>query len=279
MHSHPLPIIEMSGSAGQSLSAAVFEGVLVNDAILLVEDDPAIAELTARALRGLGYRFAGRAATGEEAVQAAESVSPSLVLMDIGLPGRMDGIETAGRITRILNIPVIFLTAALDEQTLERAKLAGPSGYIVKPFEPKNLHAAIEIALSQHQAREKRLQEAQAKAEKRFRELAAAALFQAGNGGEILQANQALAGLLGYDSPQDLAATAKTVKQVLNLDITGTQSLVSGQSAPPVPGKHFELNAYRKDGSTIWVSGNLTIIRNRDGEVQLYEGKIGSVAI
>ena len=248
--------------------------------ILLVEDEPEIAEITARTLRGLGYQFAGLAVSGEAAIRAVQASQPSLVLMDIGLAGPIDGIETASRLTQKYDLPVVFLTAAHDETTLERAKAAGPYGYLVKPFEPRNLHAAITMALSQHESAKQRIMEVRAQTERDFRMKfahAVAAMFQAGSSGEILQTNPALARLLGYDSPQDLAASVKRLNQVLNLDVAAAHGL-AGSQKPGASVKSFALDAYRKDGSTIWVSGSIRVIRNPAGEIQFYEGNIAPVA-
>jgi len=246
------------------------------DRILLVEDEAEIAEITARTLCSLGYDFAGTAWSAEEAMRAVQRNRPSLVLMDIGLQGPMDGIEAARRLHDDQDIPVVFLTAAHDEQTLARAKAAHPLGYIVKPFEPRNLHTAIEIALTQHQTRKILAAEALAQAEKKFQqkfEHAVAGMFQAGNDGEFLQANQSLARLLGYESPEDLTTAVKNVSQVLDVDIALMQALAQSCRQPGTK-KKFELQAYRKDGSTIWVSGNARALRNPSGEVLCYEGSL-----
>ncbi len=244
--------------------------------ILLVEDEPEIAEITARTLCSLGYDFAGTAWSAEEAMRAVLEKRPSLVLMDIGLQGPMDGVEAARRLHYDQDIPVIFLTAAHDEQTLARAKTAHPLGYIVKPFEPRNLHAAIEIALSQHQTSKTLTAEARAQAEKKFRlkfEDAVAGMFQAGNDGEFLHANRSLARLLGYESPEDLAAAVRNVSQVLDVDMALMQVLAQTCQQPGAKSK-FELQAYRKDGSTIWVSGSARAVRNSNGDVLCYEGSM-----
>lgn len=250
--------------------------------ILLVEDDAEIAEITAKSLCSLGYDFAGTAWSAEEAMRAVRNKRPSLVLMDIGLQGPMDGIEAARRLHDDQDIPVVFLTAAHDEQTLARAKAAHPLGYIVKPFEPRNLHTAIEIALTLHQASKTLAAEALAQAEKKFRqkfEHAVAGMFQAGNDGEFLQANRALARLLGYESPEDLTGAVRNVSQVLDVDMALMQALAQSCQQPGAKRK-FELQAYRKDGSTIWVSGNARAVHNSSGEVLCYEGSLmGSLSI
>lgn len=100
----------------------------------------------------LGYEIAGNAATGERAVALAQEVRPDLVLMDIRLRGEMDGVTAAGIIRHRFSLPVIFLTAHSEATTLERAKLAVPFGYLLKPFEDRELRTTIEMALYQHSA-------------------------------------------------------------------------------------------------------------------------------
>jgi PAS domain S-box-containing protein len=100
-----------------------------------------------RRLIDMGYQVVGVASSGEHSVQLAGELKPDLVLMDIVMPGDIDGIEAATRIHSELEIPIIFLTAFADEAYLERAKQAEPFGYLVKPFHEKEVFASIEIAL------------------------------------------------------------------------------------------------------------------------------------
>lgn len=116
--------------------------------VLLVEDEGLIARDIAQRLEALGHRVSAIVCTGEEAIEAAASAD--LVLMDIRLDGPIDGIEAAQTIRRRFRIPVIFLTAHADRSTVERAKLAEPFGYIVKPVAPAALHTSIEIAVYKH---------------------------------------------------------------------------------------------------------------------------------
>ena len=127
-------------------------------AILIVEDEAIVAADLAGKLRQLGYKVAGITAQGAEAVALAERLSPHLVLMDIQLEGPMDGIETAQAIRDRQDVPVIYLTAHSDAATLSRAKLSGPFGYILKPFDERELATQIELALYKHQA-ERQLRE------------------------------------------------------------------------------------------------------------------------
>jgi PAS domain S-box-containing protein len=122
--------------------------------ILVVEDEAIVAMDIESRLAGMGYSLAGRAVSGEQALALAETERPDLVLMDIRLQGEMDGIEAAREIHQRFRIPVIFLTAYSEETTLERAKLAEPFGYILKPFDDRELKSAIEIALYKHRTEE-----------------------------------------------------------------------------------------------------------------------------
>lgn len=115
--------------------------------ILVVEDERIIAKGIEKQLKALGYGVTGLAATGEEAIQQATEDQPDIILMDIHLGFGMDGIEAADVIRSRFNIPVVYLTAHSDEATLQRAKVTEPFGYILKPYEDRDLHTAIEIGL------------------------------------------------------------------------------------------------------------------------------------
>lgn len=122
--------------------------------ILIVEDEIITAKALERNLTNAGYNVLGIATSGEEAIQKAVHVEPDLVLMDIRLKGIVDGVMAAQRIQTHYDIPVIYLTAHSDEDTLKRVIYSKPYGYIVKPFREDELHAAIERALHQHQLKQ-----------------------------------------------------------------------------------------------------------------------------
>lgn len=126
--------------------------------ILIVEDEVIVAMELRDRLEGLHYTVLDNVTTGAEAIKLAQAHRPDLILMDIMLDGEMDGIEAAAQIRAEQSVPVVFLTAYSDEGTLTRAKDVAPFGYIVKPFEERELYATIEVALNQHQM-EQRLQE------------------------------------------------------------------------------------------------------------------------
>lgn len=119
--------------------------------LLIVEDEGVVAWHIQEALEKLGHTVIATIACGEKAITIAQANQPDLILMDIRLKGKVDGIEAAQKIRERFNIPVVFLTAYADDQTLERALATSPFGYLIKPFQEKELKTTLEIALSRHQ--------------------------------------------------------------------------------------------------------------------------------
>ena len=115
--------------------------------ILIVEDEPIVAKDIQLSLQRLGYRVPATATSGEEAIRKAGDTRPDLILMDIVLKGKMDGVETALHIQRKQDVPVIYLTAYADNHTLERAKVTSPAAYVLKPYQANELRTTIELAL------------------------------------------------------------------------------------------------------------------------------------
>jgi signal transduction histidine kinase len=120
--------------------------------ILVVEDEAITALDIKTRLIMAGYSVSGVAKSGKDAVRLADSALPDLVLMDVQLRDDMDGIEAAEIIRRDLDIPIIYLTAYADDDTLQRAKLTEPFGYLLKPFEERELHSAVAMALHKHKS-------------------------------------------------------------------------------------------------------------------------------
>lgn len=117
---------------------------------MIVEDERIVAEDIKESLQTQGYTVTSVARSGKMAIKMVEENMPDLVLMDIVLKDKMDGIETASQIRSRFNIPVVYLTAYSDENILERAKTTEPFGYIIKPFREKELQINIEMALYKH---------------------------------------------------------------------------------------------------------------------------------
>jgi CheY-like chemotaxis protein len=140
------------GSGGAPVASDGFQVVVPPDrskpiSILIVEDEALVASYIEEVLGESGYRVAGIAASGTEAMSLAAEHHPSLALVDIRLSGSIDGIELARRLRLRFDLPTIFLTGLADQQTAERAGAARPLGFLQKPFLPSQVFNAIERAL------------------------------------------------------------------------------------------------------------------------------------
>ncbi len=175
--------------------------------ILVVEDEVVIALRLQKRLSSMGFDITDVAYSGEEAVEKAKSLRPDLILMDIMLQGKLDGIVAAKIINVELDIPVVFLTAFSEDNIIEGAKHAEPYGFILKPFQDREIKAAIEIALYKKEM-EKALQES----EENFKALAENAndgiLIAAGEGKHVF-ANKRAAEMTGYSTSELLKTTIK----------------------------------------------------------------------
>ena len=132
--------------------------------ILVVEDEQIIGEDIKRTLEQFGYSIIGIMTTGEETLQKIDKLNPDMILMDIMLGGTLTGIETANEVLKSYDIPILYLTAYANDKILEEAKLTQPFGYIIKPFEEKELRASIEMAFYRH-----RMENTLKESEKKYR--------------------------------------------------------------------------------------------------------------
>lgn len=130
--------------------------------IFIVEDEAIVAHDLAETLRTLGYTVTGLAKTGEAALKKIPAAGSDLVFMDIHLAGELDGIATVGELHKTSDIPVIYLTAYADRELLDRAKLTGPYGYLIKPYDERELQTVIEMAWFKYST-DKRLRESEEK--------------------------------------------------------------------------------------------------------------------
>ncbi len=175
--------------------------------ILIVEDDVLVAMDIERCLKKLGYSVSGIVNYAEKAIEKVEELKPDLVLMDIVLKGEMDGIEAAEIIRSRFDIPVVFLTAYADEERFERAKFTIPFGYVLKPFQDRDLKIILEMALytAKVDTERKQAEEALKESENRFRQLAEGT-FEAvvlHEEGIIFHANDQYYKMFGYE-PHEL---------------------------------------------------------------------------
>jgi PAS domain S-box-containing protein len=168
--------------------------------ILIVEDETIVALDIERKVARSGYEVVGNVTSGEAAIDKVKKTHPDLILMDISLEGDIDGIEAAERIQRHFDIPIIYLTAHSHPQTLERAKITEPYGYIVKPFERRSLHATMEMALYKHHMKVKLKEK-----DENFSNLAENAsdgILMATVDGSYVYANRRATELTGYNVSQ-----------------------------------------------------------------------------
>ena len=169
----------------------------MNTEILIVEDEGLIALDLKKKLELAGYTIAGIADNAEDALVSVEQLRPSLVLMDIRLRGPMDGVETADQIRWRFHVPVIFVTAHADRETLNRARITEPFGYIVKPFHGIDFRVQIEVALWKHKM-EQRLRVSESWLSATFRNVADA-LICTDDQGNIALMNSPAELLTGWD--------------------------------------------------------------------------------
>lgn len=118
--------------------------------ILVVEDEAIVAADLQHCIEALGYTVFAVAGSGEDALPKVSESKPDLVLMDISLGGEFDGIETAGRLRDLYDLPVVYLSAYSDAETLERAKITQPYGYLLKPLDEREVVTTIEMAIHKH---------------------------------------------------------------------------------------------------------------------------------
>ncbi|MFA4825544.1 MAG: PAS domain S-box protein [Methanoregula sp.] len=173
--------------------------------ILIVEDETIVANDIKETLISLGYSVAGMVKSGETALEKLADTRPDLVLMDIHLAGAMDGIEAAGQIHSLYDIPVIYLTAYADKTLLDRAKITEPYGYVIKPYDERGLHSSIEMAIYKHRL-ERRLRDS----EETTRVMVNATqdfLYLLSADGKFLVVNEAFAEYAGM-SPDELIGTS-----------------------------------------------------------------------
>jgi CheY-like chemotaxis protein len=117
--------------------------------ILIVEDERNIEIYIKESLKSFGIHAIETAVSGEEAIHKAREMKPDVVLMDIVLRGKMDGIEAAALIREQLGVPIIYITAYSDDERVKRAKATKPVGYLLKPFQMSDLEHGVSIALQQ----------------------------------------------------------------------------------------------------------------------------------
>lgn len=235
--------------------------------VLVVEDEAIVAMDISVRLRGLGYEVVGPASTGVEALELAEQTRPDLVLMDIMLRGGMDGVEAARRILETTGAPVVYLTAYADDSTLRRAKVAEPLGYLLKPFEERELRTTIETALYKHRA-EARLRESECWLATTLRSIGEA-VIAADENGRVKLINPAAEKLTGWPQSEALGRDLSEVFQLAD-EATGrrvepTTNVADGARAAN-GARQSDVLLLSRDGRSTPVETSSSVITGEKGD-------------
>ena len=227
---------------------------MTHEKILIVENESIVAEDVKQILERLGYPVVGKASTCEDALLTAEQTQPDLVLMDIMLDGAHDGIEAAEQLKNRLRIPVVFLTAYAEDSTLQRAMSTEPFGYLVKPFEERELHSTIEMALYRHRM-DNQLRQTNTFLRSIIESSSSISITSTDAEGMVLYWNSGAERLFGYSAeeivsrknidilyPRDEPETATAVREM--------KDWVFGRKKPV----HREIKEVTKDGRKVWIS-------------------------
>jgi PAS domain S-box-containing protein len=228
--------------------------------ILIVEDERIIAINLQEYLESLGYEVLAITSSGREAIAKATELLPNLILMDIRIKGEMDGIQTAEQIWDTLHIPVIYLTGHSDQNTLDRAKVTAPFGYLLKPIKEKELYIAIETALQRYE-----------------REQLLLAVFKNMGDGVIVADLQNRVQFLNRIAEQ---LTGWNQKDAKNQTLTHVFNVIDGQTQESI-GEQLVTSALQQDlpiyidkpllltskqGATIPIADSITSFKNNQGE-------------
>ncbi len=219
--------------------------------ILIVEDEAIVAKNIEKHLISAGYKVVGVATTAEESIKKAQTRNPDLVLMDIKLKGETDGIEAANKIRESLRLPVIFLTSYTDDKTFQRAKLTDPFGYLIKPFDIKDLKRTVEMALYKNKLNNELLEN-----QKRY-EIA----FEAGKTGvwefwineKKYFSDRNLKALYGFNSDELSDNLEDWSALVYEEDRTEMTKIFDNFIKSSEKQFRYEHRIYKKDGSVGWV--------------------------
>lgn len=216
--------------------------------ILVVEDDRVVARDIQQQLNRIGHTVVGMIARGEDAPPLALKTRPDIVLMDIRLEGELDGIDAAQQIREQCHIPVIFLTAYADDETVQRASLTEPFGYLLKPFEDSQLRTVIEMALFKHAA-ERKLRES----ERRFVTTLSSigdAVIATDNGARVTFMNPVAETLTGWPQRDAIGQPLAEVFRIVNEE--------TGRTVEDPAAKVLRLG-------TVVGLANHTVLLSRDG--------------
>ncbi|MBN1435741.1 MAG: response regulator [Sedimentisphaerales bacterium] len=234
---------------------------MCNTTILIVDDEILVAEDLCERLTSMGYRAGSIARTGDEAIALAADSRPDLVLMDIGLNSEMDGIEAAGRIRQNQDVPIVYVTAYEDEETLGRAVITEPYGYLLKPYTTAGLRVAIETALRRHKRRDDFCMTGWEQTE--LLEKMGCLVMLVDAVGQIKVCNNQLTRMLGYDA-ENLQG-----REITEIVAQGDAALVRellGNSCVKGSAVRRECQMIKFDGSAVEVAVAVSCLADDRGE-------------
>lgn len=234
---------------------------MMNDAhIFIVEDEILVARDLEQQLTALGYTVVGIAASGEEALEQIERLQPQLVLMDIRLQGKMDGIATADVLRQQFSLPVVYLTAHADQATVARARITEPFGYILKPFEERELSTVVEMALYKHQAEQKLRA-----SERRY----AMTLQSIGDGVIATDAN----GYITLMNPVAEKLTGWAMSEASGKALTAVFAIIHAETRLPIANP---VRQVLRDGVAVGL-GDDTVLQSRGGDALIIEASAAPI--
>jgi PAS domain S-box-containing protein len=233
----------------------------VTSSILIVEDEVIVAEDVRRRLEEMGYHISGVVSRGEHALREVRANRPDLILMDIGLKGTIDGIEAAKSILDEEDIPIVFASAYSDDATLRRAKSIDPFGFVLKPFDERELRTAIEIGLYKHET-ERRLR-ARESLYRSLVELSTDGIAMLDVNGTIVFCNAQKATMHGHTTPDELIG-----RNAMDLVAEGGRERAKTVLTRVVRGEPITdevITLSRKDGTPFTVEISAMLIREFPG--------------
>jgi two-component system, cell cycle sensor histidine kinase and response regulator CckA len=266
-------------------------GVEIMSGILIVDDDFTIKVLLEEMLMAMGYEVAGVAKNGVQAVEMAQALNPDLILMDIVMPGKMDGIAAAEKIKQKSDIPIIFMTGFDRPEYVERVKKTEPFGYIMKPFQEGEIRAAVEIALHKKEMElklkeanrelkkeieaRKKSETALRKSEEEYRFLAEKMVdivWTTDRNFQTTYVSPSVETVLGFTAKercQQSIAESVTPESLQKLQQKFMEELQKDEEDGTDLDRFImiELEYLRKDGSTLWMENSVKAIRNAENEI------------
>jgi len=240
--------------------------------IFIVEDELVFAEDLRETLEGQGYYVCGNVPTGEEALVAIPEKAPDLVLIDIILAGKMNGIELAEALYASCDIPFIYLTSNIEDETIDSAKCTRPYGYIPKPFDERALFSTIEIALFKHQ-KDKQIRESEIRY-RTFVENIQGIAYRYDRDRVLEFFHGAIEKISGYPAA-DFIEGRRAWVDIIYTDDRDSVILPDKNDDPAVlKNRSQEYRIVRKDGEIRWIHDQTQVVYRTPASSPLYEGVI-----